>query len=123
MHPDMQSSRVFRLKVVVRACYGAYFVAHVFKYLMANFVSGRPASCCSLELSLEPNLQLPGSLQLPARLRNYQCTFTKLQGVSNLFDRSVYSQCALHNKTKSIFCFNSCGGGLAQLFDSVLYGH
>ena len=30
-------------KVVDRACYGAYFVAHVFKYLAPNFVSGRPA--------------------------------------------------------------------------------
>ena len=29
-------------KVVVRACYGAYFVAHVLKYLPPNFVSGRP---------------------------------------------------------------------------------
>ena len=32
-----------RLKVVVRACYGAYFVAQVFKYLAPNFVCGRPA--------------------------------------------------------------------------------
>ena len=31
-----------RLKVVVRACYGAYFVAQVFKYLAPNFVSERP---------------------------------------------------------------------------------
>ena len=31
------------LKVVVSACYGAYFVAHVFKYMAPNFVSGRPA--------------------------------------------------------------------------------
>ena len=31
------------LKVVVRARYGAYFVAHVFKYLVPNFASGRPA--------------------------------------------------------------------------------
>ena len=31
------------IKVVIRACYGAYFVAHVFKYLALNFVSGRPA--------------------------------------------------------------------------------
>ena len=31
------------LKVVVRACYGAYFVAHIFKYLVPNFVSERPA--------------------------------------------------------------------------------
>ena len=31
------------LKVVVHACYGAYFVAHIFKYLGPNFVSGRPA--------------------------------------------------------------------------------
>ena len=27
-------------KVVVRACYGAYFLAQVFKYLAPNFVSG-----------------------------------------------------------------------------------
>ena len=31
------------IKVVVRACYEAYFVAHVFKYLPPKFVSGRPA--------------------------------------------------------------------------------
>ena len=31
------------IKVVVRAFYGAYFVAHVFKYLAPSFVSGRPA--------------------------------------------------------------------------------
>ena len=30
------------LKVVVHACYGACFVANVFKYLAPNFVSGRP---------------------------------------------------------------------------------
>ena len=30
-------------KVVVRACYGAYFVAHDFTYLAPNFVSGKPA--------------------------------------------------------------------------------
>ena len=30
-------------KVVVRACHAAYHVAHVFKYLVPNFVSGRPA--------------------------------------------------------------------------------
>ena len=29
------------VKVVVRDFYGAYFVAHVFKYLAPNFVSGR----------------------------------------------------------------------------------
>ena len=32
-----------QIKVVVRACYQAYFVGHVFKYLGPNFVSGRPA--------------------------------------------------------------------------------
>ena len=31
------------VKVVVRACYGAYFVAHISKYLVPNFVSGRLA--------------------------------------------------------------------------------
>ena len=31
----------YQVKVVVRACYGAYVVAHVFKYLAPNFVSGR----------------------------------------------------------------------------------
>ena len=31
------------LKVVVRACYRAYFVAHVFAYLVPDFISGRPA--------------------------------------------------------------------------------
>ena len=36
------------LKVVVCACYGAYFVAHIFKYLAPNFASGRPV-CCFLE--------------------------------------------------------------------------
>ena len=30
------------LNVVVRVCYGAYFIAHVFKYLAPNSVSGRP---------------------------------------------------------------------------------
>ena len=41
---DHQVSR-FKVvfKVVVRACHGTYFVAHVFKYLAPNFVSGRPA--------------------------------------------------------------------------------
>ena len=33
----------YDLKVIVRACYGAYFVAHVFEYLAPNFASGRPA--------------------------------------------------------------------------------
>ena len=32
----------YQVKVVVRACYGTYVVAHVFKYLAPNFVSGRP---------------------------------------------------------------------------------
>ena len=31
------------VKVAVRACYRAYFIVHVFKYLSADFVSGRPA--------------------------------------------------------------------------------
>ena len=31
------------VKVVVRACYGANFVAHIFKYLAPNFASGRTA--------------------------------------------------------------------------------
>ena len=31
------------IKVVVCACHGAYFVAHVIKYLAPNFVSERPA--------------------------------------------------------------------------------
>ena len=34
---------IFCFKVVVRACYGAYFVAHVFKYFVSKFVSGKPA--------------------------------------------------------------------------------
>ena len=34
---------MLHIKVVVRACHGAYFVAHVFKHLASNFVSGRPA--------------------------------------------------------------------------------
>ena len=33
---------IFCFKVVVRACYEAYFVVHVFKYLAPNFVSGKP---------------------------------------------------------------------------------
>ena len=45
-HPPPGQDRV---KVAVRACYRAYFVSHVFKYLAPNFVSGRPAWCCSLE--------------------------------------------------------------------------
>ena len=28
------------INVVVRACYGAYIVAHIFKYLAPNFASG-----------------------------------------------------------------------------------
>ena len=38
-----QSVLFLRFKVVVRACYGAYFVKHIFKYLAPNFASGRPA--------------------------------------------------------------------------------
>ena len=34
---------IFCFKVVVHACYGAHFVAHVFKYFGSNFVSGKPA--------------------------------------------------------------------------------
>ena len=30
------------MKVVVRACYAAYFDAHAFKHLAPNFVSGKP---------------------------------------------------------------------------------
>ena len=44
-------------KVVVRACYGAYLVAHVFKYLAPNFVSGDlhdAALIISVQLSVEP---------------------------------------------------------------------
>ena len=41
MHSKKQS--IAKVKVAVRACHGAYFVAHVFKYLAPNFVSGRPA--------------------------------------------------------------------------------
>ena len=37
------------IKVVVRACYGAFLVAHVFKYLAPNLVFGRPAKCHSLQ--------------------------------------------------------------------------
>ena len=43
--PEVERANLhnFHLEVVVRACYGAYSVAHVFKYLASNFVSGRPA--------------------------------------------------------------------------------
>ena len=37
-----QAQSLDLVKVVVRACYGACFAAHVFKYLAPNFVSGRP---------------------------------------------------------------------------------
>ena len=37
------SCLICQLKVVVRACYGAYFIAHVFENLGPNFVSGRLA--------------------------------------------------------------------------------
>ena len=45
---------------------------------------------CTIEYG---TFNCPPGLQPPARLSNYQCTFTKLQGVSNFdcFDRSVYS--------------------------------
>ena len=43
---------------VVRACYRAYIVAHVFKYLAPNFVSGRRVwmllFTISVQLSVEP---------------------------------------------------------------------
>ena len=55
------------VKVVVRACYGAYFVAHIFKNLARNFVSGRPG---------RRTLKCSRDLHLTARLSNYQCTFT-----------------------------------------------
>ena len=31
---------VFKFKVVARACYGVYFVVHVFKYLASNLFPG-----------------------------------------------------------------------------------
>ena len=37
------------IKAVVRACYGAYFVAHVSKYLVPKFVSGRPCMMLLIE--------------------------------------------------------------------------
>ena len=46
---DIKQQDNLMLKVVVRACYGAYFVAHIFKYLAPNFASGRPAWCCFVE--------------------------------------------------------------------------
>ena len=64
-------------EVVVRACYEAYFVAHIFKYLAPNFASGRPAWCCFLEFLYNERgtFNCPRGLQLPARLSNCQCTF------------------------------------------------
>ena len=49
------------VKVVVRACYGAYFVAHIFKYSY------------TIECG---TLKCPRVLYFTARLSNYQCTFT-----------------------------------------------
>ena len=43
------SPSAYRVKVVVRACYWAHFVAHAFKHLLPTFVSGRAVWCCSLE--------------------------------------------------------------------------
>ena len=40
-------------KVVVCACCGAYFVAHVFKYLAPNFVSGMLLFRISVQLNVE----------------------------------------------------------------------
>ena len=40
---DLMSTLGYFVKVVVRTFYGAYFVAHAFKYFSPNFVSGRPA--------------------------------------------------------------------------------
>ena len=52
---DFQSS----FKAVVRACYRAYLVAHVFKYLAPNFVSAGETCMMlffriSVQLSVEP---------------------------------------------------------------------
>ena len=99
-----------QLKVVVRACYGAYFVVHA---LAPNFASGGPAACMmlpfriSVQLSLEPLIahvvcnfmheQLPLYFYLIPGLTHFDC-----------FDRSVYFQCALCNKTwlkfRKAFC-------------------
>ena len=76
--PPPLAQEGLRLLFVVRACYGAYFVAHVLKYLAPNFVSGRPA-CAALQnfCSVERGtFNRPRGLQLSTRLRNYQCTFT-----------------------------------------------
>ena len=60
-------------KVAVRACYGAYFVAHVFKYLAPNFVSREDAlqSFCTTtecetirELSFFSWTRGPGKMQV-----------------------------------------------------------
>ena len=60
-------------KVVVRACYGAYFVVHVFKYLAPNLFSGDLhdavfQSCCAIECG---TFNCPRGLQLPTCLSNY----------------------------------------------------
>ena len=77
---------IFCCKVVRDSCHRAYFVAHVFKYLGPNFVSGNLhdttlQNFCTIKCG---TFNCPRDLQLPARLSKYQCILTSLQGVTNL---------------------------------------
>ena len=82
------------IKVVVYACYGAYFVGHIFKYLAPNFVSGGSdlhdaafQNFCIPECAI---FNCSHDLQLSARLSKYQCTLRRGGGeVNQQTDRGV----------------------------------
>ena len=86
------------LKVVVRACHGAYLVAHI---LIFGAKFGFRETCmillfrvCTTEFG---TFNCPRGLQLPTRLSNCYLITGRIQ--LDCFDSSVYSQCALYNKT------------------------
>ena len=88
-------------KVVVHAWYWAFFVAHIFKYLVPNFVFRRSAWCLSLQFLYNWvwNLWLPTWSTTPSMLEQLPVYFYLITRRIPLdcFDKSIYSQCIICN--------------------------
>ena len=61
-----------------------------------------PLSRISVQLSVEPLIDCPLGLQLPERLNHYECTFTQLQGVSNMIVSIGQFTLSLHYGIKCV---------------------
>ena len=106
-----------RLKVVVRACCRAYFVAHVVRNLAPNFVSGR-CSCFCMMLLFRISVQLSAEPLIAFAICNSQHAWAIssifLHGVFNLIVSTgqftlnvLYAVKRGQSFEKHFVCFNS----------------